>query len=274
MDFFSSYRPSSPFVPFYLFIIFCLSPSTVPRQFFLPSSSPSSNIQTLFSKSQTQKSWSQNRSKNPNPKFTISGSKRHGFDDLSIGVVWVCWSRHQRSVFCVFWFGLSLDSFSVFSRLVLRWNIFCCGFVFSGLISKCFLGWCFGFFFSFLVALFLFFGLLFCAVLSCCIWFLVAAFCDFWLFWVSALVISIFWFLVVAFSGFCVGDFWLIFWFLLCWVFSVRYFANVNRVSKTRFLGGRYVEKVSIQTWSEPENRASKTRFIGPKSSFWNSRCY
>ena len=67
------------------------------------------------------------------------------------------------------------------------------------------------FFFSFLVALFLFFGLLFCAVLSCCIWFLVAAFCDFWLFWVSTLVISIFGFLVAAFSGFCVGDFWL-FW--------------------------------------------------------------
>ena len=70
-------------------------------------------------------------------------------------------------------------------------------------------------FFSFLVALFLFFGLLFCAVLSCCIWFLVAAFCDFWLFWVSTLVISIFGFLVATFSGFCVGDFCMIFWFLV-----------------------------------------------------------
>ena len=70
----------------------------------------------------------------PNPKFTISGPKRHRFDDLSTEVAWVCWSRHQRSVFCVFWFGLSLDSFSVFSRLILLWNIFCCGFVFSRLI--------------------------------------------------------------------------------------------------------------------------------------------
>ena len=37
-----------------------------------------------------------------------------------------------------------------------------------------------GFFFFFLVGLFVFSGLLFCAVLGCCIfWFLVAAFCDF-----------------------------------------------------------------------------------------------
>ena len=210
--------PVDHLLPSVFFFPICY-PKTVLLQTVLPSSSsPSSNIQTLFSKSQTQKSWSRNRSKNPNPKFTISGSKHHRFDDLSIGVVWVCWSRHQRSVFCVFLFGLSLDSFSVFSRLVLRWNIFCCGFVFSGLINKCFLGWCSGFF-SFLVALFLFYGLLFYVVLSCCIWFLVATFCDFWLFWVSVLVISIFGFLVAAFSGFCVGDFCMIFWFLVATFF-------------------------------------------------------
>ena len=99
------------------------------------SSSPSSNIQTLLSKSQTQKSRSQNRSKNPNQKFMISTPKHHGFDDLGTKAAWVCWSRHQRSVFYVFWFGLSIDSFSIFSGLVcLWWNIFCCGFVNFGLV--------------------------------------------------------------------------------------------------------------------------------------------
>ena len=95
---------------------------------FLPSSA-SSNIQTHFSKS--QKSRSQNQSKNLNPKIMISALERHGFDNLGTKAALVCWSRHQRSVF---WFGLSFDSFSVFSGLVLRWNIFCCGFVFSRLV--------------------------------------------------------------------------------------------------------------------------------------------
>lgn len=44
------------------------------------------------------------------------------------------------SVFCVFWFSLSLDSFSIFSGLVcLWWNIFCSEFVFFGLVYLCFL---------------------------------------------------------------------------------------------------------------------------------------
>ena len=47
-------------------------------------------------------------------------------------------------VFCVFWFGLSLDLFSVsFGLVCLRWNIFCCGFMFSGLMFWVFffVGW-------------------------------------------------------------------------------------------------------------------------------------
>ena len=102
-------------------------------------------------------------------------------------------------------------------------------------------------------------------------WFL---FLGFWLlhFLVSALVIfawySGFWLLHFLVSALVISG---CFGFLLCWVFSARCFANVNRVSKTRFPGGRYVEKVSTQTWSEPENQASKTRFIGPKPSPWDS---
>ena len=36
----------------------------------------------------------------------------------------------------------------------------------------------------------------------------------------------------------------------------------LNRVSNTRFTGGRHVEKVSTKTQSEHENRPLKTRFI------------
>ena len=132
---------------------------------FLPSSA-SSNIQTHFSKS--QKSRSQNWSKNPNPKswsrhwsamgLTISAPERLGF------------------VFCVFWFGLSLDLFSVsFGLVCLWWNIFCCGFVLSGLmfwvffcwlVYLCFLGCCFGFVFSTLVSV-VFSRLLFWVCIFC-----------------------------------------------------------------------------------------------------------
>ena len=76
---------------------------------FLPSS-PSSNIQTHFSKS--QKSRSQNRSKNLNPKIMISALERHGFDNLGTRAAWVCFLCFlvwfvSWFVFCVFWVGLS-----------------------------------------------------------------------------------------------------------------------------------------------------------------------
>ena len=62
-------------------------------------------------------------------------------------------------VFCVFWFGLSLDLFFVsFGLVCLWWNIFCCGFVFSGLMF-----WVF----FLLVVLFVFSGLLFWVCIFC-----------------------------------------------------------------------------------------------------------
>ena len=96
--------PVDHLLPSFFFFFF---PICYPKTVLPSSSSPSSNIQTLFSKSQPQKPWSRNRSKNPNPKFTILGPKHHGFDDLSTEAAWVCWSQHQRFVFCVFWVGLS-----------------------------------------------------------------------------------------------------------------------------------------------------------------------
>ena len=53
------------------------------------------------------------------------------------------------------------------------------------------------------------------------------------------------------------------------WVFKhLKNVEDVNRVLKTRFTGGRHVEKVPTQTRSEYENQPSKTQFIVQNRAF------
>ena len=105
-------KSAIPFFSFFivLFLFFLNLPShsllpspKSPRQFFLLHLNPFLKIsnpflkiqtQTHFSKSQT-KNHDLNRSKNPNPKITISAPKRYGFNDLDtegiFSIVFLLW---------------------------------------------------------------------------------------------------------------------------------------------------------------------------------------
>ena len=56
--------------------------------------------------------------------------------------------------------------------------------------------------------------------------------------------------------------------FLLWWEGVKGVLKVINRVLKTRFPGGCYVEKMSHQTWSNHENRVFETQFIAQNRVF------
>ena len=67
----------------------------------------------------------------------------------------------------------------------------------------------------------------------------------------------------------CLWDFGVFLGMACTWeTWDLKFFWFINRVLDSRFLGGRHMEKMPHQTWSDHENRVIETRFIAQNRVF------